>query len=101
VRERDTDNPPDLRSSYLLDDSVEFEFYSCLNGVCVCVCVCVGGVYTYIGVHLLLPDGLQHNRPASCYHPAAFIRHLLFIAVRDNSVGIATHYGLYSPEIET
>jgi len=36
-----------------------------------------------------------------CYRPAGFIRHILLTAVRANSVGIATHYGLYGPEIET
>jgi len=59
------DYPPwSLRSSYMPKNAVEYEFCSSLNGFCVCVCVCVC-VCTNMS-NFLIPDRLQHNRPASC-----------------------------------
>ena len=55
--------------------------------------------------HKTIPDLRSSYMPDDagflCYRPAVFFRHLRLIAVRDNSVGIVTHYGLCGLGIET
>jgi hypothetical protein len=52
--------------------------------------------------NFIVPDRLQHKRTATCFIAQQYSScHLRLIAVRSNSVGIATHNGLRGPGIET